>query len=190
MDKDKKISVADRIWFKVLMLAISVCFVMFYICVLIWGKNPQVGIEYEMYYITHELSDWPGYGKLAYEYGTVEFCTGLRDRNNEYVPYKVCQRKGQGWNRNQYDGSVNDNAESFIYYMPIESKEDAVYSINVNAFSGAGSVSVYAHDIVIGEFSGTGNYIFDIGNIKEEELLKLKFVAKDCSFTLWSTCIE
>ena len=32
----------------------------FYLLVLWWGKNPDVGLEYRMYYLTHELSDWPG----------------------------------------------------------------------------------------------------------------------------------
>ena len=49
----------------------------FYLLVLWWGKNPDVGLEYRMYYLTHELSDWPGYGKLSYEPGTTEYCTTL-----------------------------------------------------------------------------------------------------------------
>ena len=57
----------------------------FYLLVLWWGKNPDVGLEYRMYYLTHELSDWPGYGKLSYEQGTTEYCTTLKDKDgNEY----------------------------------------------------------------------------------------------------------
>ena len=53
----------------------------FYLLVLWWGKNPDVGLEYRMYYLTHELSDWPGYGKLSYEPGTTEYCTTLKDKD-------------------------------------------------------------------------------------------------------------
>ena len=60
----------------------------FYLLVLWWGKNPDVGLEYRMYYLTHELSDWPGYGKLSYEPGTTEYCTTLKDKDgNESVVY-------------------------------------------------------------------------------------------------------
>ena len=57
----------------------------FYLLVLWWGKNPDVGLEYRMYYLTHELSDWPGYGKLSYEPGTTEYCTTLKDKDGNVI---------------------------------------------------------------------------------------------------------
>ena len=57
----------------------------FYLLVLWWGKNPDVGLEYRMYYLTHELSDWPGYGKLSYEPGTTEYCTTLKDKDGNVL---------------------------------------------------------------------------------------------------------
>lgn len=190
MNKNLKTEFTGRIWFKILMWAISVCFVIFYLCVFVWGSNPRVGTEYRMYYITHELSDWPGYGKLDYDYGTIEYCTGIRDRNNAFVTYNVCQRKGQGWEREQYDGSVNNNTESSIYYIPVKAKTDAQYVIDINDFSGNGSVKIFANNEEIGEFVSEGRFTFDIREIRENELLQIKFVANDCSFRLWSACIE
>ena len=62
----------------------------FYLLVLWWGKNPDVGLEYRMYYLTHELSDWPGYGKLSYEPGTTEYCTTLKDKDGNERSINVC----------------------------------------------------------------------------------------------------
>ena len=49
---------------RVLLYTACAVLVVFYILVLWWGKNPKVGTEYRMYYLTHELTDWPGYGNL------------------------------------------------------------------------------------------------------------------------------
>ena len=60
---------------RILLYIICAVLVVFYIMVLWWGKNPKVGIEYRMYYLTHELTDWPGYGNLKYKYETKEIIT-------------------------------------------------------------------------------------------------------------------
>ena len=68
---------------RVLLYAACGVLVVFYILVLWWGKNPKVGTEYRMYYLTHELTDWPGYGNLKYTFGTKEICTEHKDRNGK-----------------------------------------------------------------------------------------------------------
>ena len=79
---------------RVLLYAACAVLVVFYILVLWWGKNPKVGTEYRMYYLTHELTDWPGYGNLKYTFGTKEICTEHKDRNGKEQS-NVCSRKGQ-----------------------------------------------------------------------------------------------
>ena len=83
---------------RVLLYAACAVLVVFYILVLWWGKNPKVGTEYRMYYLTHELTDWPGYGNLKYTFGTKEICTEHKDRNGKEQS-NVCSRKGQGWQK-------------------------------------------------------------------------------------------
>ena len=96
----------------VLLYMVCVVLVVFYITVLWWGKNPKVGTEYRMYYLTHELTDWPGYGKLSYSYGTTEYCTEHKDRNGNELS-NVCSRKGQGWQKSKrYDGTKNTANDS------------------------------------------------------------------------------
>lgn len=162
----------------------------FYLTMMFLGTRPKVGIEYRMYYITHELSDWPGYGKLDYTLGTVEYCTELKGKDGkEFNLGKVCQRKGQGFKKNQYDGSESTGKASFIYYIPTESADAAEYVFQVNGFTGDGYVDVYANDEKIGTFEGTGEYRMNIGSIASEELLTIKFVTDNCSFRLWTCSI-
>ena len=85
---------------RVLLYAACGVLVVFYILVLWWGKNPKVGTEYRMYYLTHELTDWPGYGNLKYTFGTKEICTEHKDRNGKEQS-NVCSRKGQGWQKSK-----------------------------------------------------------------------------------------
>jgi hypothetical protein len=190
MKMKKETGLCHKLWFKVMLYIISVALIVFYLVVMWWGIHPKVGTEYRMYYLTHELSDWPGYGNLTYEFGTKEICTKLKDRNGKNVPYKVCQRKGQGWQKEPYEGSVNIGGTSSIYYIPNEQASKAEYKIDINAFTGDGKVSVYANDKFIGEFNQQGQYTFAIEMINKDELLQIKFVADNCEFRLWSTQIN
>lgn len=174
---------------KVMFYVGAVLLAVFYVVVLWWGQNPKVGTEYRMYYITHELSDWPGYGKLNYTPGTVEYCTGLWDRNGKEVTYQVCRRKGKGWNTEQYEGSKNSEKESYVYYVLEEDLKQAAYAFEINEFTGDGEVSVYCNDKRVGSFRQTGVFTFEIGEIKKEELTTICFVAEDAEFSLWSTQI-
>ena len=185
-----------KVYLKVAAYAAAVILALWYMLVLWWGQNPQVGVEYRMYYLTHQLSDWPGYGKLTYKLGTKEICTALKDRDGTPVDYTVCRRKGQGWNVEQYEGSVNHDTESFIYYLPDSSSQEPRYEIEVKEFdkidanAGNASVQVLVNGESIGSFSDKGTYIFYMDSIKKDELLTISFVADNCSFSLWSTRIQ
>ena len=185
----------------------------FYLTMLICGKMPDVGIEYRMYYLTHELSDWPGYGNLSYELGTEEICTSLKTKDNkDFTDGKVCQRKGQGFLPKQYEGSESTGEASYIYYIPTEGADTAVFQFEINGFTeggnGNGSVKVYvekkkiedsqstesSQDIdgfqEIGIFNGEGSYSMDIGSIAKDELLTIKFVTDNCSFRIWKCSVN
>ena len=190
MKKKEKNGRTGSVAVKILLYAISAMLITLYIVVLWWGKHPDVGIEYRMYYLTHELSDWPGYGKLSYQLGTCEYCTGLKDRNGTEVSYKVCQRKGQGWKKEQYEGSENSADTSYIYYLPESSESHAVYQIQVNSFEGTDAVAVYANDQQIGTFDSSGTFRFTIDQVTENELLTIRFTSEKSTFCLWSTQID
>lgn len=206
MSSNKENSLFNKKWFKTAIYVVTAMLAVFYIVVLWWGQNPDVGIEYKMYYITHELSDWPGFGKLSYKLGTKEVCTGLKDRNGSDVDYKVCRRKGKGWETEQYEGSVSKGGEAYLYYVPeLQENEDTVYNVdytievkdfstseinkNNQSDSKSGVVTVYINDTEVGTFDKTGTYTFKANTIKDGELITIKFVSDNCTFTLWSTTL-
>lgn len=174
---------------KAVFYAASVILAVFYLLVLWWGKNPDVGLEYKMYYITHELSDWPGYGRLLYEQGITEYCTTLKDRNGNERPFQVCQRKGKGWQEDQYEGSKNSGKEAYIYYVLNDTQDMAVYQCEITEFMGTGAVQVYCNEKKIGEIQGTGTFTFEIGKLEEKELTTIRFETENVVFCLWSTAV-
>lgn len=99
-----------------------------------------------MYYLTHELSDWPGYGKLSYEPGTTEYCTTLKDKDGNERSINVCRRKGKGWKEDQYEGSTNSGKDAYLYYVLNRTAENASYQCEVTEFAGNGRVEVYCND--------------------------------------------
>lgn len=167
----------------------SVVLAVFYLLVLWWGKNPKVGLEYKMYYITHELSDWPGYGNLSYQPGTIEYCTNLKDKNGNEQMFNVCQRKGKGWKEDQYEGSKNSEKDSYIYYVLNDTYDTFVYQCEITEFTGTGVVEVYCNERKIGEIQGTGTFTFEIGKLEEKELVTIRFRAENAAFCLWSTAV-
>ncbi|MFR1766293.1 MAG: hypothetical protein ACLSW1_01955 [Lachnospira sp.] len=172
------------------LLTLCAALIIFYLQIMVWGKQPDVPIEYEMYYITHELKDWPGYGKLAYESGTIEYCTSADTWSRFNTSYKICARKGSGWNPNQSIGSVNDNAVSHIYYVPESAGSNAELKLRITEFEGSGKVRVYKNDEYVGEFLDKGDKTVIIPEFDEEELVKITFAAEDCKFTLLKISLE
>lgn len=174
------------------MIALVLCLilVLLYCKIMVWGEKPEVPLEYEMYYITHELTDWPGYGDLEYDSGSEEYCTNIRRWKGSLIPHKICARKGTGWDLEQYNGSTNDNTTSHMYYIPKTAGSSADFKFQINEFEGNGKVKVYANDVYSGDFSGTGDKTVTIPGFEEKELLKITFVAEDCKFTVFKAALE
>lgn len=165
--------------------------VAFYLVILYLGMNPNVDIEYRMYYITNELSDWPGYGRLHYDLGTWEYCTHTFDEYGQYVTYTVANRKGSGWKKDsvQNNGSCNDEDVANMYYIPNSSKDNAIFNINITQYQGDKKTYVYAGDDCIGEFQGEGTHSFTIPKVVADEMLIIRFETEGDRFTLWQAMI-
>ena len=156
---------------RVLLYTACAVLVVFYILVLWWGKNPKVGTEYRMYYLTHELTDWPGYGNLKYTFGTKEICTEHKDRNGKEQS-NVCSRKGQGWQKTKrYEGTKNTDKDSYIYV-------------------GDKGIEVYVNDKLIGNIDSKGTTKLKIGYVSGDELLTVKFHADNAEYTLYSISLD
>ncbi len=178
----------NRRWWCYLLL--SIILAAFYLSVLWLGKHPNVGMEYKMYYITHELSDWPGYGGLSYANGTKQLCIGLKNRKGEFITEPVCRTKGTGWSKEQYEGSVNNKDTAYIYYVPKQQNSQSAYHIEVTDFQGNEPVEVYVNDTKVGNFTTAGSYDFQTESITADELTVVKFVTKGSVFTLYSAQLD
>lgn len=185
----------DRAWsmqHKGIIYAACLTLLLFYLVNMWWLFTPNVGIEYKMYYITHELSDWPGYGNLSYTLGTTEICTGRWNKEGNLVDYTVCMRKGTGWEKNQNEGSKSCDKESFIYYMPKESVDKGILTIQVKDVwcKDNKGINVYVNDKKVGTFETSGLYKFTMESCKKDELLCVKFDSGDNTFLLWSISLD
>ncbi len=178
----------------VLLYMVCVVLVVFYITVLWWGKNPKVGTEYRMYYLTHELTDWPGYGKLSYSYGTTEYCTEHKDRNGNELS-NVCSRKGQGWQKSKrYDGTKNTANDSYLYYIPKKSSDSVKLVCDITEYNNADydaeDIKVYVNDMLIGSIDKAGKTELKIGHVDGGELLTVKFKSDNMTYILYSISLD
>ncbi len=164
--------------------------VVFYLVVLYLGMNPEVPPVYEMYYITHELRDWPGYENLDYDLGTLEYCTGNYDKQGNLVTYKVANRKGTGWAGSNWYGSYNMEDEAFMYYYPNQSKEDATFYISIREMRQKGKIKIYVGDEYIGHFDKAGEFKYTIPKVVADEKLVIRFETEGGRFTLWKAMIS
>lgn len=108
---DKKRSCIGR------MAGYAVCFLLvcFYLVALWLGQNPKVCREYRMYYITNELMDWPGFGRLPYTFGQMEVFAPRW--YGQKTNAKIAARRGQGWDLKVKDsGTWTHKETAFLYY--------------------------------------------------------------------------
>ena len=177
-------------WKKVCLYGICAVLAGFYLLVLWWGKNPNVEDEYRMYYITHELSDWPGYGNLSYEPGTLEYMVSLKDRNGKDRSVKVCQTKGTGWEEEQYEGSVSKGDTSYVYFKPVKTSETAVLKFNISSYEGTGKLTVYVNNTQVGTVDKSGDYAFSFNGYKKDELITVRYESAEAVFTMQTIEID
>lgn len=162
---------------------ICAALVLFYCLILWWGMHPDVGIEYRMYYITHELSDWPGYGNLKYEYGTKELCILRSETTLATYDDVICARKGQGFEDATIDGTTSKGADSYIYYLPVNAAKKASFTVDVTSFTGSGA-QIYANDTYIGSIDKAGSYSYRIDDVAADELLTIHIKNNNSTYTI------
>ena len=179
---------------RVLLYTACAVLVVFYILVLWWGKNPKVGTEYRMYYLTHELTDWPGYGNLKYTFGTKRYVQNIK---TVMVKNKAMSAvsKGQGWQKSKrYEGTKNTDKDSYIYYIPEESADNIYLVCDITEYDttafGDKGIEVYVNDKLIGNIDSKGTTKLKVGYVSGDELLTVKFHADNAEYTLYSISLD
>lgn len=116
---------------------ISLCLVAWYMVVLIGVLNPNVPLEYRLYYLERRLTDWPGYGGLKYYWGDV-LTYGTRQDGG-----KKAKNRGFGWSAAEEWGTwtVGGSAELFFTFERIPDT-NLKMDIRASGYSPGGWVNV------------------------------------------------
>lgn len=123
---------------KIICYGISLCLVGFYCFTLLSGMNPQVPMEYKMYYMDRTLVDWPGYGGLAYKPGTeLNFCYLKNDENQ-------VKRRGTGWQKLETEGCGFADPNAYVYFSELQPKD---YELLVEISELEGTLTAFANNI-------------------------------------------
>ena len=130
---------------KIAAYGLSILLFAAYIGILFSARNPQVSLEYRMYYIEHTLDAWPGNGGLLYILGTKEtFSLSPREPG-------ALNRVMEGWSFREESGRwTQGNRASVLYIFPEKIEVDLVLEMEVVQYMQGVSAEVYANDQWIG----------------------------------------
>jgi len=130
---------------KIAAYGLSILLFTAYIGILFNARNPQVSLEYRMYYIEHTLGAWPGNGGLLYVLGTKEiFSLDPREQG-------ALNRLVEGWSNREESGRwTRGNRASILYIFPEKVEEELVLEMEVVQYMPGVSAEVYANDQWIG----------------------------------------
>ncbi|MGN0318091.1 MAG: hypothetical protein ACI4E1_09200 [Lachnospira sp.] len=196
MGDKENVNKKDRLYLKLLIYMVCAVMIVAYLMILYLSIKPKVPVEYRMYYITHELKSWPGYGKLSYRSGTTEYCTENKDDNNQLFEHNVCRRYGDGWKlygRNK-NGVHMEKDTAKLYYLSDGIDGNVCVKFQINDYTGNDEVYVYINDVCIGSFNKSGLYTFSGKevSIKDGELFSVGFEKNNSGvdFGLWSISVN
>lgn len=156
--ENSKILSSDRgsLPLKLILYLLCAALMIFYFAVLFSPRNTC--IEYELYYVSDELSDWPGYGGLDYTFGdTVEL------GSEKITPSSL--RRGKGWAARETEFCQTSGERSELLFR-FENNGNLTASVNV------GEVMCDSYDILVNEVTAVkeanvsnGTLNFDIPNV-------------------------
>jgi len=130
---------------KIAAYGLSILLLTAYIGILLNARNPQVSLEYRMYYIEHTLDAWPANGGLLYVLGTKEiFSLDPREQG-------ALNRLAGGWSIREESGRwTQGNRASILYIFPEKVEEELILEMEVVQYMQGVSAEVYANDQWIG----------------------------------------
>lgn len=111
-----------KLFIRSLRYIVSISLIIFYFFILFKFTNINVPLEYKMYYVENELTEWPGINGLDYSLNdTLMF--GEKYKNN------LAKGIGIGWNEIESDGRwTQDNAK---LYLRLKERVDEDKNLNL-----------------------------------------------------------
>lgn len=137
------------VWKKALIYAMCAVLLLFYVAVLLAPRN--VCSEYELYYVSGELSEWPQYGGLDYELGE-KLSFGSEDKSFS------SKRKGKGWSNREEGFSWTDGKRADILFR-------FEYEGNMTAIINVGDRLCDSYDVLV-----NGNVVLEASQVSNGTL--------------------
>ena len=132
-----------------------------YVGILWWARTPDVSDVYRMYYIDHELQEWPGEDGISFISGEWEYL-GVTNGEEE----KASKRMGRGWSHREAEGRWTDGNQVRMWYRIPEGEQSSSFQLacDIVACITPEPVLVYAGDILMGEISPSqsGTVLFSV----------------------------
>ncbi len=164
---------------KMLYYFASIVLLTIYLLVLFTTTVPKVPYEYQLYYISKSLQDWPGYNGLEYTLGDIILLT------TEGSNLNIAKRRGFNWNAIEEDGcwTFGDRASLFFTSIEPEHNQDSIYGhFDISDIRDNCSAKVFANNTYLGEINEEGVFIFEIPNnsYKDENgKIEIKFLLEN-----------
>lgn len=166
-----------KLFVKSLKYIVSICLIIFYFLILFKSININVPLEYKMYYVQKELTEWPGVNGLDYSLNdTIMFGEKYKDN--------LAKGIGTGWNDIEEDGRwTQDNAK---LYLRLKEKvnEDKTLKLVLGHINPNTNVHILVNNKQIDSFrtiEGRNEYEFKIPkDTFNDELLCFNFKIENC----------
>lgn len=132
---------------------LSFLLVLAYFLILGTSLYPKVNTEYDYYYLSKKLQDWPGYGGLEYTLGKPESFARYDDNRT--------RRRGNLWNSFEEDGCWTYGDTASVLYTGIE-KQNLLLKIEVSDIREGASAQVCVNGGRVGTIESARIYNFTI----------------------------
>lgn len=167
----------EKLFVKALKYMVSLCLIVFYFFILFKSTNINVPLEYKMYYLEKELTEWPGIGGFDYSLNdTLMFGEKYNDN--------LAKGIGTGWNRIEADGRwTQDNAK---LYLKLKEKvnEDKTLKLVLGNIIPNTNVHILVNNNEIASFTpveGRNQYEFKVPkDTFKDEILCLNLKIDNC----------
>lgn len=158
---------------KILYYFISVVLLVTYLIILYTSTVPKVPYEYQLYYISKSLQDWPGYNGLKYTLGDIISLTTENSNTN------TLKRRGHNWNALEEDGCWTFGDHASLFFTDVGNKPLYAY-FDISDIRDNCNANVYAYNTYLGEISEEGIFTFEIPeNSYHNGQIEIKFLLEN-----------
>lgn len=132
---------------------LSFILVLSYFLILSTSLYPKVNTEYDLYYLSKDLQDWPGYGGLEYTLGKPESFARYDDNR--------IRRRGNSWNSFEDDGCWTYGDTASVLYTGI-AEQNLILEVEIPDIREGAAAEVCVNGVSVGRIEHARTYSFGI----------------------------